>query len=220
MDRQNTAPPEGSDLFFPDGLRNVRYGEVLLVTADDAGVFSAEVWNTLGLGDCPQDAWDELDAEAIAAERGALTALLNGPRYWTLDTIVNLDPDPDRSITTFGRVPMFRPATVVIGTEEPDQSPFVERHVARETIFRFRNGSEVYDLTAPDGRRFVMQSYTLMVDAGLTIDQLPGLGDRIGLPAGWTYAPRTLDADLDVHSADGIATIVQDELLNTYQRVS
>ena len=49
-----------TDDLFPDGLRDVRYGEVLLLSGSD-GTYSAEVWNTLGLNDCPQEAWDALD---------------------------------------------------------------------------------------------------------------------------------------------------------------
>jgi haloalkane dehalogenase len=63
-----------------DGLRGWRYGEVLLVR-HEAGSFSAEVWNTMGFNECPQAAWDELDAGEIAAERGATLALMNGPRH-------------------------------------------------------------------------------------------------------------------------------------------
>ena len=45
------------------------------------------------------------------------------------------------------------------------------------------------------------------------------VGERLALPDGWTFTVRTLDRDLDLLSTDGVATIVQDELQNTYQRV-
>ncbi len=37
------------------------------------------------------------------------------------------------------------------------------------------------------------------------------------LPEGWTYRTRILDADYVVVDQEGIATVVQDELQNTYQ---
>ena len=71
---------------YPDGLRDVRYCEVLLLNKVDAE-FIATVWGSQGQNDCPQADWEALDAAAIAAERGALLAVLNRPRHWTLDAI-------------------------------------------------------------------------------------------------------------------------------------
>lgn len=215
-----TAPEDeavSTDTLFPDGLRGVRYCEVLLL-AEDAGTYRAEVYNTLGLGDCPQEGWDALDAPTIAAERGVLAAILNGPRYWTLDEIVQLE-ERERVETTFGALPMFLAATVDLGAALPDQTPYTERHVVRQTIFRFDAGTEVHELTAPDGRRYVMQSYALVLDDTQTLDTLAGLGDRLALPDGWSFASRVLDEQLDVLSTDGVATVVQDDLQNTYQRI-
>ncbi|NLV56521.1 MAG: hypothetical protein GXY13_13015 [Acidimicrobiales bacterium] len=209
----------GTDELFPGGLRDVRYGEVLLLDKTDEGTFSAQVWNTLGLNDCPQAAWDALDPAAIAAERGVLGAVLNGPRHWVLDTIVNLAPPGPRTFDRFGELDMSLVATVDLGDELPDGGTYVERRVVRDTIFRFRAGSDVYELHAPDGPTYVLQAYSRIVDADQTIDDLPRLGERLALPDGWTFTVRTLDRDLDLLSTDGVATIVQDELQNTYQRV-
>jgi len=38
------------------------------------------------------------------------------------------------------------------------------------------------------------------------------------LPEDWTFTARVLEDDLFVEDVEGIATIVQDELTNTYQR--
>lgn len=214
-----TPSEEGisTDTLFPDGLRGLRYCEVLLL-AEDTGTYRAEVYTTLGLTDCPQEQWDALDAPTIAAEREALAAILNGPRYWTLDEIVQLE-ERERVETTFGALPMFLAATVDLGASLPDQTPYTERHVVRQTIFRFDAGTEVHELTAPDGRRYVMQSLSHIVDDTQSLDTLAGLGDRLDLPDGWSFASRTLDERLDVLSTDGVATVVQDDLQNTYQRI-
>jgi hypothetical protein len=199
------------------GLRNLRYGEVLLLRAVD-GRFEAEVWNTMGMNDCPQDAWDELDAEAIAADRGALLALLNGPRYWVLDYITaNIRAEAPE--TTFGRLGMFRAAVVDFGTTPPTPGPWVERSILRETVFGFDAGREIYELVAPDGTTYVMQAYSRAVDGALSFEDLAGLGGRLALPDGWTYRVRTLTEELPLLSTDGVATVLQDDLQNTYQRV-
>jgi len=209
--------PASSDDAFPNGLRDVRYCEVLLLRRVD-GELEAEVWNTLGENDCPPEQWDAIDATAVAAERDAVVALKNGPRHWTLDTIVS-DIRADAEETEIGGLGMFLAATVDLGPELPDQSPYVERSVVRETIFRFAAGSEVHELTDPDGRRYVMQSYAGTIDPTLTIDRLAGLGSVLALPEGWVFSSRVLDEDLDVLSIDGVATVIQDDLQNTYQRI-
>ncbi len=210
-------PMPSSDDAFPDGLRGVRYCEVLLLSETGAG-FVAEVWNTLGLNDCPQDQWDAIDAAAITEERSVLLALKNGPRYWTLDTILS-DIRDGAEETAFGGMAMFLAATVELGDELPSQTPYTERSVVRETTFRFRGGTEVHELTDPDGTTYVMQSFSQAIDPTLDAARLSGLGDELDLPDGWTFASHTLDEQLDVLSTDGIATVIQDDLQNTYQRI-
>ena len=48
--------------------------------------------------------------------------------------------------------------------------------------------------------------------------RLPTLGGRLKLPTGWRYDTMTPDADL-VLGAKGKATIVQDDLADTYQKL-
>jgi hypothetical protein len=47
---------------------------------------------------------------------------------------------------------------------------------------------------------------------------LPALGNRSKLPPGWRYTTLTPETDL-VLGAKGTATVVQDELENTYQKL-
>ena len=79
-------------------------------------------------------------------------------------------------------------------------------------------GRRVFELLAPDGSTYVMQSYSQIRDPGLTLGQLPALGARLELPQGWSYRSRRLKRDLTL-TANGTATIIQDDLTNTYQRL-
>ncbi|MDP1806253.1 MAG: hypothetical protein Q8K72_13860, partial [Acidimicrobiales bacterium] len=88
---------------------------------------------------------------------------------------------------------------------------------ARDTEFRFDADREVYELTAPDGSIYVMQSYSLEVDPDLHVGALSAVGDRLTLPEGWTFTSRVLTEALVVEDIDGIATVVQDDLKNSYQ---
>lgn len=201
----------------PTALRGVRYCEVLLLHQDSSGLV-ADVWNTMGHSECPQADWEALDAAAIAAERGAMVARLNGPRYWTLDEI-DATMQLSAPVTTFGTIEMFLAATVNLGAGTPVQTPYTERGVVRETVFVFHAGTEVYELTDPDGTLYVMQSYAQTLDPTMSAERLPGLGSELQLPEGWTFTVETLADELELFSTDGIATVIQDDFQNTYQRV-
>ena len=111
-------------------------------------------------------------------------------------------------------------ATVDFTGVEADSSAYVELSVARETEFTFLAGREIYELTAPDGSTYVMQSFSQEVDPDRTLDDLASLGDRLGLPDGWSFTSRVLADDLLVEDRDGIATVVTDDFRNTYQLVT
>ncbi len=61
-----------------------------------------------------------------------------------------------------------------------------------------------------------MQSWSQQVDPTLEESDLASLGARLQLPAGWSYAARTLTAPLRVVTTSTTAKVVQDELKNSY----
>lgn len=195
--------------------RESRYCELLLVRLGDMGA-EAEVWGTQGLGDCPQDALDALDLDAITAETGALMAIVNGPRHWIPNAVMG-EGRPS-TLRLFGDLPMTRLATVTVDPSMM-RTNYTDLTVLRTTTYTFDAGEEIYELTSPGGATYVMQSLSLIADPTLTFADLPTLGSRLTLPMGWTYAARTLSAEL-VLDADGEATVLTDDLSNTYQRVT
>ena len=96
--------------------------------------------------------------------------------------------------------------------------PYRERTIERDTRYVFDAGTPVFVLVAADGARYAMQAYAQMIDKSLSYDALPGLGARLQLPAGWRFE-RMLPATDLVLGAHGAATIVQDDLDNTYQKI-
>ncbi|MGZ4759849.1 MAG: hypothetical protein ACXV95_12375 [Acidimicrobiales bacterium] len=195
-------------------MRGVRYGEVLAAYLRDDG-FEAEVYGTQMLNDCPQELWETLDATAIAAEMGAVVVKLNGPRYWMLDGLGQKVAVVEPVFRDFNGITMRRIATVDLGPD-PSTQPYVERYVNRGAVFFFDAGSPVYELVNPDGLAYVMQAYCVGVDPTLTEGDLGSLGGRLALPEGWTYRTRILDQELVVDTTATIATVLQDELENTY----
>jgi hypothetical protein len=90
--------------------------------------------------------------------------------------------------------------------------------VRRTTVYVWDQDREVYELVAPEGTSYVMQSYSLAVDPTLTEGDLPTLGTRLQLPPGWRYRVRQLSREWSLQ-VDGEARVVQDDLENSYQRV-
>ncbi len=214
----DAAPEPDATAPEPDAaapsIRGNRYCEILLAYLE-AGAIRAEVWGTQGLNDCPAAAWEAIDKAAVQTDSGANAVVLNGPRFWLIDAAdATL---PDREPRMFGQLQMHQLATINLPLGATQNTPYVERTINRDSSFSFEAGAQVYELHGADGSVYVMQSYAEIVDATLTEADLPTLGDRLTLPDGWTYAPRTLEAPLEIVTP-GRATVVQDELQNTYSR--
>ena len=205
-------PPEGPT------LHGVRYCEFLTIEDADAEPVVAEVWNTLTLNDCPADAWAAIDLDEVATETAAQVAIANGPRYWVLDGIQPGELSGSLEVRELSGIEMRSIAFVEAPPGGADDNEYTEISVDRETTFTFLAGREVYELTGPDGSMYVMQSYSQQMAPDLTLADLPQLGDRLALPDSWTFTSRVLTEDLTVEDTDGVATVVQDELANTYQR--
>lgn len=201
-----------SDVTLVGDVFGKRYGEVLLVRNTETGP-EATVYNTFPLNDCPAELWDKLDATAIAAENGAVAALLNGPRYWLMSGIGKRDRD-DLEHKTFGGLEMLRQATVKLSSMNP--APYQPNRVDRKALFTFDAGREIYELIDPDGRRWVMQTFSQTVDPTLSLADLPGLASRLSMPDGWRYEARTPTSTLSVDTTNSEASVTQDDLANSY----
>ena len=61
-----------------------------------------------------------------------------------------------------------------------------------------------------------MQAYCIGVDPTITQANLPTLGQRLAVPDGWIYRTRILGEELVVDTTATVATVLQDELKNSY----
>jgi hypothetical protein len=194
--------------------RGTRYGEVLAVYSD-GGQFTAHVYGTQLLNDCPQELWGSLVPETIAQELGALVVKLNGPRYWVLDGLGSKGEPIEPVLHEFNGLLTRRIAVLALGTN-PAQVPYTERKVDRRVTMYFDAGSAVYELIDPHGLAYVMQAYCTGVDATLNENGLAGLDERLALPPGWSFRTRVIEEELIVDTSQSVATVLQDELENTY----
>jgi hypothetical protein len=198
-----------------EGLRGTRYGEVLLIL--DTTPVQVEIYNTFPLNDCPDALWQRLDPVMIARDHNVDRAILNGPRYWMIDAVSTVDVT-DADVRDFGGLSMRHAATLSL--DGPLAPHFYhERRVQRGAKFVFDAGRDIYELVAPDGRRYVLQAYCVSVDPTINDQSLVTLGERLQLPQGWTYQRRVLDEDLAIDTTLTDATVIQDELQNTYALV-
>lgn len=198
-------------------MRTKRYCEVLLTQVVD-GNATAEVYNSFPLNECPAELWTKLDAKAIAGAEGVTLAVLNGPRYWLMDRVEKQGGTAGLAKKDFGGIEMYRQASVAVGSLAEAAKPYTPHAVDRSTVFEFDAGRTVYELHAPDGTTYVMQTWSQQKDPTLAESDLAGLGSRLQLPSGWTYAARTLDAPLRVVTTNTAAKVLQDDLGNSYSQ--
>ena len=206
----------GQDTKTGRNVRNVRYCEILLANGNRSQVM-VEVYNTLGLNDCPESQWQALKPNAVAKEFHARKAIMNGPRYFMMDTVSERGSS---EVQSFGGLQMRKVATFQMKPAGRKPSPpYTEQAIDRDTDYLFDKDKPVYELVAPDQRVYIMQSYSKIVDPSLTQDQLANLGSRLRLAKGWKYQVRNLDSNLEMKSG-GKAHVVQDDLKDTYQRMN
>ena len=211
------APPAATAVATGE-LRDVRYCEVLAVARHGLTV-TVDVYNTTGLNLCPAEQWQALDAKTLARQLHVGLVKLNGPRYWTLDGIEANGETAAGPTVTFGGIAMTLRATLQtkLWQATVGDKVYTPNEVRRTTIFHYRADAPVYELVSPAGDVYMMQSYSQIADPKLSLADLPALGKRLKLPAGWRYQTRTLTADYAL-KADGIAYVINDDLYNSYQR--
>ena len=197
-----------------DGMRGVRYGEVLPIFLRDDGLH-AEVYGTQMLNDCPQELWEKLDADVIAKEMGAVFVKLNGPRQWVLDGLGTKVAPVEPVLREFGGIMFRRIATLHLG-DKLNAGAYTDKRVNRGAVFYWDAGKPVFELVNPAGEAYVMQALCVGVDATMSQESLPTLGERLAVPAGWSYRMRVLTEELVVDTTSTIATVLQDEFENSY----
>lgn len=176
------------------------------------------MYNTYPLNDCPESKWSALDPKALATQFGANVAMLNGPRHWMINHVEKIG-DPTSEKADFGGIEMYKQATVPIGSLIDQARPYSPYPVSRSTIFTYNAGSEIFQLTAPDGSVFVMQSFSQQKDPSLTLASLPSLANKLELPTGWKFGSRMLTEDLKIITVKNPAQVLQDNLGNSYSMI-
>jgi hypothetical protein len=199
-------------------LRDVRYCEVIPSVVEGSTV-TTSIYNTLGYNACPAGQWAALTEDKVNREFGSQLAKLNGPRHWVLDGIQASGSSTTGQTFTFGGIEMGLRATLTTQLGQPTVGNqfYAPNEVKRDTVWIYHAGKPIFELTDPQGNVYIMQSYAQIADRTLTIEQLPDLASKLELPPGWSYKTETPSAELDLGS-NGLATVVNDDLYNSYQK--
>jgi len=223
--RRRPATPSGSgSSAAPSELRDYPYCEVIPDTVS-GGTLTEHLFNTLPYGPCNSKKFTEITEQDIIAAyntaygANSTSATINGPRHWVLDTLTATGgvTSSGKSLTVNGiKFGLVGELPTPAGQATIGTNPYVVSTVQRNTIYLFKKGTQVYELTDPSGKVYVMQSYSQQVDPSLSLRTLSGIGPTDQLPAGWSYAARRLTADLTL-TASGSTMIVNDYYRNTFQ---
>src|SRR4051794_31646603 len=164
-------------------LHDARYCEILVLRGAPPKA-TVTVWNTIGLNKCPPRWWRGFDAASLARELGDTFVVLNGPRHFLMDSATAAAG----RVRSFHGMRMRKVATIAIrSAAELAQVPYTDRTITRTNTWRWRKGRTVFELVAPGGDTYVMQSYSQIKDPELTLAKLGSLGRRLSLPEGWRY---------------------------------
>lgn len=211
------APDQGVADAAPADLRGARYCETLLGKLS-GDLLRIDVYNTMGLNECPPELWAKQDSAALKTETMSDVVVLNGPRHWLVNSLAG-SRLLDETVRTLGGIDMRKAGAIEfpVAMLMEMQKPYALRTIQRDTIATFFAGRAVFELVDAEGHVYTMQSYSVQTEPQ-TEASLATLGTRLKVPAGWTYRTRTLAADLVVRAVDKTATVTTDELNNTYLR--
>jgi len=205
-------------------LRNVRYCEVMAVTKFSLLSVTAAVYNNVGLNDCPISSWDVLinQTDYLKTEFDTKFIHFNGPRFWMMDAMTNSTLIDNTTVLVgegAGQIAMrhagdleIKPADLLKGSV-----PYKVQTVARNTVWVYNAGTNIYTITDNTGLVYVLQSYSIQTHPEQTIDTLVKLGSLLSLPSGWSFSYQTITSDVNVVAINGVASVIQDDYLNTYQ---
>jgi len=144
--------------------------------------------------------------------------MLNGPRHWMINSVEKIGTASNEK-ADFGGIEMYKQATVPIGSLVDQARSYSPYSVSRSAIFTYYAGTEIFELTSPDGSVFVMQSFSQQKDPSLTLALLPSLANKLELPAGWKFGSRMLTEDLKIVTVKNPAQVLQDNLGNSYSMI-
>jgi len=213
----------GTTLTRFDDTRAHRYTEFFLIGGNAITKhLKANVYNTYGLnnmdntGDSSPDAMlARVDTDQLKKRYHMIGAFVNGPRLWTLDWI-DVPAGVQRDFNGLKAAWVAEVDLTGMNLKKKGGTAYHPTTVERKTQFGFSAGKPVFILDDPDGQPWVMKSAGLIVNPNEKFEELQDLGSRLKTQPGWSFRVQQLEQELILKPESGVASIVQDELGNTY----
>jgi hypothetical protein len=165
---------------------------------------------------CPEALWVNVSESAMATKYNVPGVWKNGPRFWTTDTLnlpIGKQVDFNGLQAKWFAYPSYPPNIQKMGITA---GSYVITRVQRDSKMSFDAGKPIFILTDPSGTPYVMQAGCSIVDPTLTYQDLFNLSPKLKNPPGWTYKVKVINQTLSIQAINGIATITQDSLGNSY----
>lgn len=206
-------------------MRGSRYCEILVSNSQQGfwHLLELTAYNTLMFG-CDEKKWNNLTEDDVKRQFSSFLVKMNGPRFWTMDTVDPSSTLIDRTLTYIGDIKWIVVGIVNVSYYDIFMKLFmgkiihyVERRVNRKTIYIYRENELVYVMTSPEGSTYIMQSASAQY-APLTLDSLSELGSILRPPAGWKYSVIRLEKELAVEAENAVGILINDELFNSYSK--
>lgn len=207
-----------------DGVRGQRYTDIFLIGGNS---FTKELvgsaYTTIGLnnltgsGDSsPQELLDRFALTELKKGYDLLSVYRNGPRFWTLDWVeIGLGAERDfNGLKARWYMWVDLPGDFIL----TESIAYRVVQARRDMRLGISTGSLAFMLDDPEGNTWVMRSASLVRNPRQTAESLKNLGSSLKLPPGWTFRAMTLDRELILTPDDGVVSITQDDLGNTYDR--
>lgn len=195
--------------YLMEDIRDMRFCEMLPMLPGQTPAY-----NTSGLRDgCPAEKWDALSVEALNAEFGVDGFVLNGPKYWMMDSQkLTLG-----GVRDFGGIKsQWVGLAPTAGLNEEGGVPYQTFHPDKTQYMVYDAGKKVYELVSPEGEHFVLQAHAEQ----FTMEDLETLGERFeNLPEGWSWNVRVLEETLILDLKPGEITGIGDEFYQYYTRI-
>jgi hypothetical protein len=199
------------------GTRGMPFGGMAALVGTGRNQRAHVYTATLGEGPLVPGSIEKIDAKKLAEELGVVACVLNIGRNWTMDEIdMHLG-----EVVDFQGVKMAWAGDMT--SDEIMQhmgGAYAIGKIMRNTNWIYKAGSQVCLLREPSGLVWVMQEYTKEVDPTLTMENIGEIGPKLkNLPEGWTFETKILEKDLtlDTRRTGNWASIIRDELGNTYE---
>jgi hypothetical protein len=165
---------------------------------------------------CPEALWNNISESAMATQYNVPSVWKNGPRFWTADAIsipMGKELNFNGLNAKWFAYPTYPPNVQTLGITS---GSYIVTQVQRNSKIYFDTGKPVFILSDPNGTPYIMQAGCKIVNPNLTYQDLFTLDTQLKNPPGWTYKVKIIDQPLTIQAINGIATITQDSLGNSY----